>query len=625
MYERRHDLIAVAALVLLPALLFPDVLLGWSDFFLRDYSRYYHPAKTIVREIVLGGEFPYWNRFFSAGQPLAANPEHEVFYPPNWLILLPDYQAGFRILVLGHLSLAFGTMFALLRSMRLTRTAAVFGALSFGLGGVVLSYLSLLPYLFSVAWLPLSCLFTRAYLLDGRPRDFALASLSLAMQLLIGEPTTALQTGILLGAYALTRTTRLASVRRVGLISLAAFVAAAAQTLPTLDLFRDSIRIRGFDFADVSRFSFAPLPSLVIAFGKHTPLLEILYDTGIARSTRFPEKFVLMGVFAMVVFAAKVLDLLLAGDERIRRMAVRITIAIAAFAAVVALVSLTDLYAALFTALWKPAKRFDDIIAISGRDWLVAAGRAILLFLLVLRAATMKRAQWIAVAAVFLVLDLGLLVPEIAPRIDASFYRDPPKASARLPLGADFRLFHAADWYKDDAAARPYLPPSRDAYWVLRNGMFPVIPAAYGIQTVFERDYDGTALLATADFVDAMAELAPRRPDWSIAAMAMGNARFRADFRPFATAYAEAGGDVRAIDPLQFTELANVPRYRFAERLVQVRDARDLVERLSRGAFDHGAAFIREAPFVPARGVVRGWSETANTLGSTSTAPAARS
>src|SRR5438105_4425570 len=94
---KRTDLLACAALILLATIVFGDVFVGANGFYMRDLTRYYYPAKQVLREIVLSGEFPYWNRYFSAGQPIAANPEHEVFYPFTWLVLLPSYDFGFRI------------------------------------------------------------------------------------------------------------------------------------------------------------------------------------------------------------------------------------------------------------------------------------------------------------------------------------------------------------------------------------------------------------------------------------------------------------------------------------------------------------------------------------------------
>src|SRR5207253_5542369 len=172
---------------------------------MRDLTRYYYPAKQILREIAQHGELPYWNRYFSAGQPIAANPEHEVFYPLTWLILLPSYDFGFRPHILIHIYIGLIGMYALLRSMDLGAQASFYGAMAWGLGGLYLSYVNLLPILFCAAWLPLTCLYVRRFLLRRTARSFALASLFLGLQFLVAEPTTVIQTGFLIGMYALYR------------------------------------------------------------------------------------------------------------------------------------------------------------------------------------------------------------------------------------------------------------------------------------------------------------------------------------------------------------------------------------------------------------------------------------
>ncbi|HEX7704907.1 MAG TPA: hypothetical protein VF701_00450, partial [Thermoanaerobaculia bacterium] len=268
---RRHDATALTILTLLATLLFADVLIGTYNFYMRDLTRYYYPTKQIQREIVLDGEFPWWNRQFSAGQPIAANPEHEVFYPLTWLILLPDYDLGYRLHILIHIYIGLLGMYAFLRSMRLRASSAFFGALSFGLGGVYLSYINLLPILFCAAWLPLTCLYVRKFMFAPRLRYFALAALFLGMQFLVGEPTTVMQTGFLIGMYAMYRgwrTSRSAGlgwrdaipemfsrVAFIGLISMAAMAVGAAQMIPAIDHVTESARSRVFEFSLVSAWS----------------------------------------------------------------------------------------------------------------------------------------------------------------------------------------------------------------------------------------------------------------------------------------------------------------------------------------------------------------------------------
>ncbi|HEU4886766.1 MAG TPA: hypothetical protein VFV49_02695, partial [Thermoanaerobaculia bacterium] len=280
---RRHDRLAIGSLVAVITLLFFDVVIGSGAFYTRDAALWYYPFKSVLRDVIAGGEFPYWNPFTSGGQPLAANPVHEVFYPLTWLAMLPGLVA-FNWHVLVHVYLLTIGTFALLRSLGTSRAAACLGALSFGLGGFVLSSLSLFPFLFSAAWLPLTCLFTRRFLHHHSARDFALAAVSLGMQFLIGEPVTIVQTGLLLGLYALSRKSRLRDVAAVAAISIAALLLSSVQILPGLDHARDSVRAGGFDFKSVSEWSTPPRRLVEVfypdTFGSARPDAEVLYPGG---------------------------------------------------------------------------------------------------------------------------------------------------------------------------------------------------------------------------------------------------------------------------------------------------------------------------------------------------------
>ena len=138
MLPGRNDRLAIALLCALITLLFADVLFG-RVLYLRDLTRYYHPTKKVVAEVIRGGEFPYWDPYHGAGQPLAANAQYEVFYPPQWLVLLPDFELGFSLHILLHLYVAAIGMYLMLRGWRLGVAASLFGAISFAIGGPLLS------------------------------------------------------------------------------------------------------------------------------------------------------------------------------------------------------------------------------------------------------------------------------------------------------------------------------------------------------------------------------------------------------------------------------------------------------------------------------------------------------
>src|SRR5207253_3302592 len=186
--SKRPDAIAIGAILAAITAWFADVLSGANVFYLKDLFRYHLPMKHIVREAMRSGELPLWNPFYGSGQPLAANPAFELFYPPQWLVLLPSFTLGFNLHILLHAYIAAIGMYCLLRSLNVRPVASTSGALSFGIGGLLLSLFRLLPFLFSVAWLPLIALFARRFFLTRSRRDFALAALFLGMQALVAEP-----------------------------------------------------------------------------------------------------------------------------------------------------------------------------------------------------------------------------------------------------------------------------------------------------------------------------------------------------------------------------------------------------------------------------------------------------
>jgi hypothetical protein len=689
--RRRADLIAVTTLIILATIWFADVLAGVNQLYMRDLTRYYYPAKQILREIVYHGEFPYWNRYFSGGQPIAANPEHEVFYPLTWLILLPSYNLGYSLHVLIHIYIGLLGMYALLRSMEIRPEAAWFGAMAFGLGGLYLSYVNLLPILFCAAWLPLTCLYVRRFMLTHAARDFALGALFLGVQFLVAEPTTVMQTGLLLGMYALYRawysTPRVSkSITRVlwiALISAAAMLMGAAQTFSALDHVHDSARSRPFGFDLVSAWSMpwakygelifpnilghisikqvmwywggglytgmgSPflfsiyvglavmalavggafvrprggrlvliifVVSSLLALGGHTPLLRWLFDAGIATSIRYPEKFILMAVFAAIVFATQMLERIFAGDEDVRAGALGFTFAATAVAALIALAGLTPLYGRAFIKIWGMPNGLsaDHAIALSWHDWIIAVVRGGLLVALLLTVRLRARKIWLTAAALFVAGDLALVTWELNPRMPRRFFDPPPLAQALPPNRNAYRLFHEVDWYGSEKPAQHYFSTGDAVYWVVRNGLFPMTPAASRIQTVLERDYDKTDLLPTVDLTDCVWDVKRSgRGDWWEPFMAMSNAWFRADYRPFDFEKQRTHGNFKESKPTRFIAASPYPRYYFADQIITIKDRHDFVKKLTDAKYSAAVAFVAQPSFVPARGVVRAVRETAN-------------
>jgi hypothetical protein len=676
---RRHDLLALTGLTALLVLFFFDVLSGARVLADRDLFQYAYPMKHMLRDTVLQGEFPYWNRFLSAGQPMAANPAHEVFYPLTWLILLPNAVYGFELFIVLHLFIAAWSMYALLRSLDLAPPAAFLGALSFVFGGLLLSYVTLLPILVSFAWLPLICLFARRFLLTHEKRALVLAALVFALQVVIGEPTTILQTGILLGLYAIHKR-GWRGLPPVAAISIGALLLGAVQALPMLDHAHDSVRSRGFSYADSVDWS-TPIArlgelfhphllghmllegrgaywgaglygrggpflgsiypglllavvataglvarargtrlvagilglSVVLAIGGHTPLWRWLYATGVARSLRYPEKFLLMGVFALTVFGARMLDDILKGNERLRTLAIRIALVAVAFAAIGAGIAALPQHSRLFAAIWNPSTRWFDAMVEVWRttSWIFLA-RTLLLLGLLLALPRLRTVARVALVLLFILIDLTPQLSELARRQERTFL-DPPPILSELPANhGDYRLFHHAMQHRNRSEVAAYFIGQRGQEWITRNAAMTPIPAASGVQGVIDDDFDATSLLPSADFSRSVWELSNRRRDWVNVVSSMSNVRYRLVFVDPREAFARAAGDIRSIRPVRILPVAGAPRYEFASQLVTIRDREDFVRKLTTGPFER-TAYVTAPSFVPAAGRVLSVRESANT------------
>ncbi|HUF18120.1 MAG TPA: hypothetical protein VMS12_08785 [Thermoanaerobaculia bacterium] len=690
---QRRDWLAVLLLLGLATLFFADVLFLGRSLYLRDLTRYYYPTKKIVREVILSGEIPYWNRFYSAGQPMAANPEYEIFYPPQWLVLLPSYDFGYRLHIVFHVYLAIAGMYLLLRSMNLQIRTAFFGAVVFALGGVYLSLVNLLPIMFAVAWMPLIFLFTRRCLLMPNLRDFSLAALLMGLQMLVGEPTTLVQTWFLMGCYGLYRAWhnpgRLSVVARnmllIGLLGVAGLLVGAVQMFPAIDHVGDSIRSRPFDFSLVtawsmpyakplelifpnifghiakdnvvwywasglykstgSAFLYSIYPGLgtaalflaaiavrprggglvlaivaastLLALGGNTPLFRLLYDLKLGTSVRYPEKFAMMGLFALLMLGCFMFERVLRRDRAVIQAAMGIALGTAIVAGAILIFSFTPWYQEAFSKLWGtratgPAKIMADIYRI---DWAVALARGLILVGLLWWAKEKGTpTRWFAAFMLFVLIDLGMIGKELTPTHGRDFFTPPPVAATFDQDRENYRIFHEADWHGSTDTARKYFSTGSSVYWVVRNGLYPMTPATWGFSMVLERDYDKTALLPTVDLVDAMWKIKQERPDdWSEIFMAMSNARYRSAFVPFEEEAKRVKGNHRISRPMEFERVEEWPRYYFAEQMVRVEDAAEFTKMLSEASWSRSVAFVHIPAFEPSEGVVKSVEETNNT------------
>src|SRR5581483_1739077 len=666
---RKAGLIAVGLIYLALFVWFSDVLFAGRSFYVRDLMRDHYPTKMIVRNAMKSGEFPYWSPFYAGGQPLAANPAYELFYPPQWLILLPSFQLGFTLHIVLHAFLAALGMFLLLRSLGLGVSSSAFGTTAFTFGGLYLSLIRVLPFLFEVSWIPLLLLFTRRWMLQRNRRDLCWAAFFGGMQALVAEPTTLMQTWALIGAYAIYRSLQAKkwAANFGGIIAsgIAALLVAAAQFLPAMELAGNSVRARGLDFDYVvSYWSMSParplelffpsffdstytaagiarmklmypggaaflasiylglavallflagliarrkgwllvlsicVGSYFLAIGSHTPLLRFLYDIGLFRGIRYPEKFAMMAVITIIIWASITLDRLVNGDEEIAKWSVRIAIGWFGFALLNILLS--------------------NNLGGEIHYWLrtLLRGAAVLAVLWAMR----KRPApvWAIALSLITLVDVQYLQKELNPTTPANFFDAPAVTRELDPAKDQYRIFHAADWnwaYNEPAALEWFGGTSSHEPWTfIRNGLMPRIPAQYGFQLAPDFDYANVYLLPTTDLITAFRNLRDsKRGGWETTFMAMSNAWYWTRFRSYQAEVQRTHDNPEEMRPVDFIPVTEKnPRFYFADSTEQAGSIDMFVSKMLSKQWSPRVAFIEDEAFTPAAGVVNSVKQSWN-------------
>jgi hypothetical protein len=666
--ERRADVTALSVVTLVLFFSFIDVLLLENRFYIRDITRFHFPMKKLVADLVRSGEFPFWTPLLSAGQPVAANPNYQLFYPPTWLTFLGDFESAFSFhIVLHFFIVAFGVYF-LIRSFRVDPSLAALGALSFSLGGVFLSSANLFPFMFSMAWLPWTLWRARIAMRGPTAARVAAAAIPFGMQCLIGEPMLLVVTAALLLAAA-AATSR--GERKGALVaSLAAVAGGVAiglvQLLPAVRLAADSSRSRGLSWAMVEYWSLPPerllellLPKLfgVVPFAASTVPMRSMYEAEGAPylySIYVPSLLLIAALAgfvdrrrrwlgpALILVAAVVLALgshtpllalLYAAGIRFLRYPEKLML-LAGFAVTVwGAIVLQDLLdcderrrktmvvvggivtiaAALVLAFLGP---FFDAVSGGGgavvppevrSDCLTAVCLLGIATALLAAAGRLRRDVWTVALFVLVVADVSRLQSMTAPRVDSSYFDRPVMADGLS--GA--RLFHQPDWHRDSPTARQYSATAELVMWSLRNGLYPRTGASWDVATVLEKDIDQTLLLPTVDFVESMVELRGRRREWFEVIGPLAGVTHRGAFRPFSE---QSDRTLEEIAPVVAVPVANHGSYWFAESVERVLDRRDFVQKLAVAKPGARTIYSDTAAPLSGYGAVRHVREEANRI-----------
>jgi hypothetical protein len=280
-------------------LAFPQVLLGWETFVIRDYGIFSYPLAYYQRQCFWHGELPHWNPYNHCGLPFLAQWNTMCLYPPALIYLLLPLSWSLGFFCLLHLWFAGVGMYFLARRWTGNCLAAALAGLVFAFNGMTLNLLMWPSHIATLSWMPWVVWTVERAWRTGRSALLP-AIVAGALQMLAGGPETIALTWLLaLGLLAsdwIARRGRLypilpkqyappsssssfssssSSIReagdfqcggegdplqrdapsglrmafRFGIVVLLVTALAAAQLLPFLDLAAHSQRREGFDVA----------------------------------------------------------------------------------------------------------------------------------------------------------------------------------------------------------------------------------------------------------------------------------------------------------------------------------------------------------------------------------------
>lgn len=262
----------VAAFVLLATVILRDAVLFGRVFYVRDiHLQWYGQVESFVRAVIAGA-WPLWDPYVSFGQPMLANANAQVLYPPTWLNLLMRPWTYYTVYFAGHLVLAGTGAHALARRFGVSTIGSLVAGAAWTLSGPLLSLGNAWNHLAAAAWMPWCLVATEAALEAPTVRRTLLWGAAMAMPVLCGSPDVLAMTAAIVGLLVLRRIAAWPMnpevVGRVALATAgAAAVAlglAAGQLLPSLDLAARSNRW-GLSLAERTYWSIHPWGLLQLA------------------------------------------------------------------------------------------------------------------------------------------------------------------------------------------------------------------------------------------------------------------------------------------------------------------------------------------------------------------------
>jgi hypothetical protein len=197
-----------------------------------------------------------------SGSPLLATYQSAVLFPANiLLVILPKFW-GWNIFVIGSTFFAGLSMMLFLNSFAKTRTGIFLGGAVYALGGFMTTTTELGTHVWAMGCLPLIMLSIDRIVLQKNNKYFFVIPILVAILILAGSMQVLVFGMVLAGLYAVFRTIKWKILAKILLAVLLGAGIAAVQIIPTLDVYKNSIRNEE-NYALRSNFGLSEMPLLI--------------------------------------------------------------------------------------------------------------------------------------------------------------------------------------------------------------------------------------------------------------------------------------------------------------------------------------------------------------------------
>ncbi len=255
--------IALSLIVIFIAVSAYPIWLG-SFYGIGDMRDLFIPLEYFFQSEQLAGRLPAWNPDMAWGFPVIAAAQIGFFYPPLALIRWLPLSFYIPLIFFLHILLAGIGMYAWLREIKVSSSAAVLGALAFSLSSWLWQHAVHFNIILIASWLPLQFYLVHRATKSDRPpaRILALLAIALGLPFLAGHIQLPAMLALVSLAYFISRLKtkfRLLSFALPLLLVVSATAAiSAAQILPTWELFLESSRSQGgsFTIEQANQFSY---------------------------------------------------------------------------------------------------------------------------------------------------------------------------------------------------------------------------------------------------------------------------------------------------------------------------------------------------------------------------------